>query len=138
MPAQKGRDLLLKIGDGEAPENFSTLGAARATAMTIDNRPADATTMDSGGMQSVIGEAGVQSMALRLDGLFKDTAAEEALRAAAMGRTTDNYELWFPNGDKYAAAFTVQEYARGGSFDGLETFSVTLLRSGGGTFTPGG
>lgn len=135
MPSQKGRDLLLKIGDGEAPESFSTIGAARAAAMTIDNNPADATTMDSGGVQAFIGEAGVQSMSLRLDGLFKDTAAEETLREAAMARSTNNYELWFPNGDKYAAAFVVQEYARGGSFDGLETFSVTLLRSGTGTFT---
>lgn len=137
MPSQKGRDLLLKIGDGEVLESFSTIGAARAASMTIDNRPADATTMDGGGIQSVIGEAGVQSMSLRLDGLFKDTAAEAALREAALSRGTSNYELWFPNGDKYAAAFVVQEYARGGSFDGLETFSVTLLRSGAGTFTAG-
>lgn len=137
MSSQKGRDLLLKIGDGGAPENFTALGAARATAMTIDNRVADATAMDSGGMQEVMGEAGIQGMAVRLEGLFKDSGAEETLRATAFARTARNYELWFPNGDKYAARFVVQEYARGGSFDGLESFLVTLLRSGGGTFTAG-
>lgn len=137
MPGQKGRDLLLKIGDGGAPEIFTALGAARATAMTIDNRPADATAMNSGGMQAVIGEAGIQSMAVRLEGLFKDSGAEEILRTAAFARTSKNYELWFPNGDKYAASFVVQEYARGGSFDGLESFAVTLLRNGAGIFTAG-
>ncbi|MCC7036558.1 MAG: hypothetical protein IT560_04545 [Alphaproteobacteria bacterium] len=137
MPSQNGRDLLLKIGDGGASESFAALGAARTTAMSINNRPADATTMDAGGMQKLIAGAGVQDMQVKMDGLFKDAAAEERLRHAAFNRTADNYELCFPNGDKYAACFVIAEYARGGSFDGLESFSVTLIRSGGGTFTGG-
>lgn len=137
MSSQKGRDLLLKIGDGGGPETFTALGAARTTAMTLNNQPVDATTMDDGGIQALKADAGVQTMQIRLDGLFKDAAAEETLRAAAFARTSNNYELVFPNGDKYAAAFVVENYARGGTHDGLETFSVTLLRNGAGTFTPG-
>lgn len=137
MPSQKGRDLLLKIGDGGGPEVFTAIGAARTTAMTLNNQPADATTMDSQGYQILLGDAGAQSLHIRLEGLFKDAAAEETLRAAAFARSANNYEFWFPNGDKYAASFVVQEYQRGGSFDGLETFSITLARSGAGTFTPG-
>jgi TP901-1 family phage major tail protein len=137
MPSQKGRDLLLKIGDGGGPETFTAIGAARTTSMTINNQPADATTMDSAGFQVLLGDAGAQTMHLRLEGLFKDAAAEELLRAAAFARAAKNYELWFPNGDKYAASFVIQEYQRGGTFDGLETFSVTLARSGAGTFTAG-
>lgn len=137
MPSQKGRDLLLKIGDGADPEVFSTLGAARSVAMTINNQPVDNTTMADNGLQGLQSDAGVQSLQIRLEGLFKDDAAEEALRAAAFGRSKKNYELLFPNGDKYAAPFVVQDYTRGGAFDGLETFQLTLLRSGGGTFTPG-
>jgi predicted secreted protein len=137
MPSQKGRDLLLKIGDGGSPESFSTIGAARAVELALNNQPADATTMDGGGLQALQGDAGVQTLHIRLEGLFKDAAAEEALRAAAFARTSNNYELWFPNGDKYAAGFVVQEYHRAGSFDGLESFSVTLARSGAGVFTPG-
>lgn len=137
MPSQKGRDLLLKIGDGEEDESFTALGAARTTAMTIDNRPIDATTMEDGGVQRLAGAAGLQSMTLRLEGLFKDSAAEERLRAAAFSRSADNYLLCFPNGDTYAAAFVVQDYARTGTHDGLESFSVTLARSGDGVFTAG-
>ncbi|MDE1151407.1 MAG: phage tail protein [Micavibrio sp.] len=135
MTGQKGRDLLLKIGNGADPENFSTLGAARTTAFSLNNQPADATTMDDGGMQRFIGDAGVQSLQLKLDGVFKDSIAEEKLRAAAFNRLVPNFELWFPNGDKYAAAFAVQEYSRSGAHDGLESFTVTLARSGSGTFT---
>lgn len=138
MPSQKGRDLLLKIGNGGSPtETFTTIGAARTVAMTLNNQPLDATTMDGAGIQALAADAGVQTMQIKLEGLFKDSAAEEALRAAAFGRTSKNYELFFPNGDKYAAAFVIENYARGGSFDGLETFSVTLSRNGAGTFTAG-
>jgi len=138
MPSQKGRDLLLKIGDGEEDESFAAIGAARNAAMTLDNRPVDATTMADGGVQALSAAAGVQSLSLRLDGLFKDSAAEEALRAAAFARTERNFRLHFPNGDSYTAPFVIESYSRGGSHDGLESFSVTLARSGAGEFTPAG
>ena len=137
MTSQKGRDLLLKIGDGLDPESFTALGAARTTGMTLNNQLVDATNIAAAGMQSFIADAGMQSLQLRLEGLFKDSAAEERLRAAAFNRTAPNFELQFPNGDKYAAAFAVQEYARTGAYDGLEAFSVTLQRSGAGSFTTG-
>lgn len=135
MTVQKGRDLLLKIGDGGAPETFSTLGAARAVVLSIDNAPVDCTTMDAGGLQVLSADAGIQNMQVRLSGLFKDAAAEETLRAAAFARTACNYLLQFPNGSSYTAAFVVAEYVRNGAYDGLESFSVTLRRSGNGVFT---
>lgn len=137
MPGYKGRDLLLKIGDGEVEEEFMTIGAVRVVGMTLNNSLADVTALDSEGYQGVTAEGGVQSLAVSLEGLFKDSVAEENLRASAFGRTTDNYQLSFPNGDVYAAAFVVHDYRRGGSVDGMENFTVTLVRSGGGTFTPG-
>lgn len=136
MPSQKGRDLLLKIGDGAEDENFTAIGAARTVAMAVNNQPVDATTMADGGVQVLSVAAGVQSLSLRLDGLFKDSAAEETLRAAAFDRTLRHYRLHFPNGSHYTAPFVIESYSRGGSHDGLETFSVALARSGAGDFTP--
>ena len=135
MPSQNGRDLLLKIGDGGDPEIFTTIGAARAMEMILDNNPADATAMDSNGVTVLQADAGVQTFEVMLQGLFKDSAAEETLRAAAFERTANNYQLLFPNGDRYAARFVIGDYRRSGSYDGLESFTVTLLRSGAGTFT---
>lgn len=137
MPSQKGRDLLLKIGDGGAPETFSTIGAARAAEVVLNNQPADATTMESGGIQSFAADAGVQTLEITLEGLFKDAAAEETLRAAAFNRLQRNYQMFFPNGDILAGAFVVRDYQRAGQYDGIETFSVTLARSGGSTYTAG-
>lgn len=137
MTSQRGRDLLLKIGNGGAPETFTALGAARTVSMVLNNQSFDNTLMDGNGFQKLQADAGIQSMELMLEGLFKDAAAEETLRLSAFNRTSKNYQLLFPNGDMYAADFVVHDYRRGGSFDGLETFAVTLVRNGSGTFTVG-
>lgn len=134
MPSHKGRDLLLKIGDGAEDENFTTIGAARTVAMTLNNQSADATTMADGGIQVLNAAAGVQSLSIRLEGIFKDSAAEESLRALAFAREARHFLLQFPNGDSYTAPFVVESYARSGSHDGLEGFSVSLSRSGAGSF----
>lgn len=135
MPSQNGRALLLKIGDGNTPQTFTTIGAARTTSMDLSNQPQDATCLDSAGLQALAADAGVQSLRLSLDGLFKDSAAEELLRTAAFERTSSSYQIFFPNGDTYEASFVVQDYQRKGAYDGLETFSVTLLRDGEGSYT---
>ena len=137
MSSQRGRDLLLKIGDGADPEVFTTIGAARTVSMSLNNQLVDNTMMDGNGFQSMQADAGVQIMELTLEGLFRDAAVEEDLRLSAFNRMARNYQLLFPNGDLYAAAFVIHEYRRGGSFDGLETFSVALIRTSSGTFTPG-
>ena len=135
MPSQKGRDFLLKMGDGGAPEAFTSIGAARTNALVVNNNPVDDTAMGNNGVQTMVADAGIQTLQMNIDGLFKDQATEEFLRAAAMDRTAHNFQLAFPNGDTYEAEFIVQDYNRSGSHDGLETFSASLIRSGAGTFT---
>lgn len=135
MPSQKGRDFLLKMGDGGAPEAFTSIGAARTNALVVNNNPVDDTAMGNNGVQTMVADAGIQTLQMNIDGLFKDQATEEAFRAAAMDRTAHNFQLAFSNGDTYEAEFIVQDYNRSGSHDGLETFSASLIRSGAGTFT---
>ncbi len=137
MSSQKGRDLLLKIGDGSNPEAFATIGAARIASVNINNNPIDITAMNSNGLQALQADAGIQFLDIALDGLFKDSVAEELLRASAFNRSLKNYELVFPNGSKITGAFVVTSYKRDGVYDGLESFSVRLLRSGISSFTAG-
>lgn len=135
MVAQKGRSFLVKIGDGESSETFTTIGAVRANSMVINNNPIDATSMGDNGMQVMIADAGIQSMIIKMDGLFKDDVSEELIRNAAFGSNAKNFQLIFPNGDSYQGEFVIQDYNRSGSYDGLERFSATIIRSGAGVFT---
>lgn len=130
MSMLKGRDLVLKIGNGAVPEVFSVIGAARMTDVAVENRPAEATTLDDEGYQRLEAAGGIQSMTVELEGYFRDSAAEAALQTAAFGRVARRYQLSFPNGDVYTAAFMVIAYRRGGVVDGMETFAVSLARSG--------
>jgi len=127
---QKGKDLLLKVGDGGTSEIFTTLGAARATTVSIENNPVDITSLNSKGFQELQVKGGVQSIEIHVEGIFKDSAAEEALRAAAFNRSVKNYQLIFPNGEMIEGAFVISQYQREGSHNGLEVFSLKLLRTG--------
>lgn len=137
MPSYQGRDLLLKIGDGGTPQEYTTIGAARSTSLRLANDLQETTAVqDSAATFSAA--AGAQAMQVTLEGLFCGAAAEELLRAAAFGREIRSYRLIFPNGDDYTADFAVESYGRGGSRDGFETFSLSLVRSGTGVYRPGG
>lgn len=138
MTMQSGQDLLLKIGNGGEPETFTALGAARLVSLHINNNPVDVTAMNGNGVQALQAAAGIQTMEIYLQGLFKDGIAEETLRAAAFNRTANNYVLQFPNGDSITVAFVVTVYQRDGHYDGLEAFSCRLLRSGSSVFASGG
>ena len=135
MAAQKGRDLLLKMGDGGGTEVFTTIAGCRTTSMSLSNNPVDVSTKDSAGVQEMLADAGVQSMTISIDGLFTDSAYEETFRAAAFARTAHNFQLVFDNGDDYVASFVIQDYSRSGGHDDAEAFSATLVRSGAGTYT---
>lgn len=137
MPAMNGRDFLIKIGDGGGTEVFTTIGSARASQMSLNNNPVDATSLSDNGVQVLSANAGTQTLQITLEGVFKDAVAEELLRSAAFARTQKNFQLIFPNGDMYQAGFIIQEYSRGGSHDNLESFSATLARTGAGTYTAG-
>lgn len=130
-----GRDFVLKVGDAETVETFRAIGAARAVSFRISNSLVDNTLMGAEGIQAVLVAAGNQSLSIMVEGLFRDAQSEAILRRMALERVTRNLELVFPNGDQLKAAFVVQDYQRGGSLEGLESFSATLVRSGPGTYS---
>ena len=134
MTGYAGKDLLLKIGDGGSPQAFLTLGAARATVFDIANDAADATPLGAA-VPVYSAAAGRRDSRIALQGLFKDSAAEERLRSVANSGAVCDYKLVFPNGDVYAAALVVDSYRREGSHDGQESFSATFRRSGAGVWT---
>lgn len=130
MTMKKGKDLLLKAGDGGAPESFITLGAARTTSVLIENNPVDITSLNSKGFQELQVKGGIQNLEISVEGIFKDGEAEDLLRSAAFNRELKNYQLIFPNGEVVEGVFLISQYQREGSYNGLEMFSLKLLRTG--------
>ena len=137
MSAQKGRDLLVKIGDGGAPENFTTVAGLRATTLSFNSTTVDVTNADSVDQwRELLAGAGVKSAAFSGSGVFKDGASDESLRSAFFNQTAPNFQVIVPNFGTVAGAFQIASLQYEGPYDGEVKLSLSLASAGALTFTP--
>lgn len=138
MVAQAGRKVVLKIGNAGSPtESFTAIGGVRLSQMEVEQSVHDTSHAGSGAWRSMLGGVGKRSVRLVADGVFEDSAAEEALRSVAFAGISRTMQLLFGNGDVVSGAFVVQRYVRGGEVGALEGFSVVLQSAGAVTFAAG-
>lgn len=141
MAAQKGRLVLLKVYNvGANTSNSATANAvatARTTELTINSEAVDVTAKDTNGWRELAQDAGMKSMTISLEGVFKDAAYEEILRAHSHSGNVFAAVVVTGNGDEWSGNFHIPTYSRSGVYNGEETFSLTLESAGEITFTPG-
>ncbi|MEL7027680.1 MAG: phage major tail protein, TP901-1 family [Pseudomonadota bacterium] len=136
MTAQKGKDVLLKIGDGGAPEAFTTVGGLRAKTISLNAETVDVTHSEStGAWRELLAGAGVRSASVTGAGVFRDDAADEAVRTAFFGQTIQNWQLVTPDFGTIEGPFQIANLDYAGEFDGEMTHSLTLESAGALTFT---
>jgi TP901-1 family phage major tail protein len=130
MSALKGDDLIIKIGDAGAPENFAEIGGMRATKIELSRKSIILNHRESGAWQNLQPNAGIQKLIVTGAGMFTDAASEETLRALAFSGANKNFQLLFPNGDMASGAFQVMSYVRVGDYDTEEQYALTLESAG--------
>lgn len=130
MTAYKGSLALIKVGDGGAPENFTTLGGLQVLRFSLRNQALDASHIGSGSWRNLLDGAGMQAITLTGAGLFTDAASEELFRGYAFAQATRNYEFHFANGDVVRGAFLITRYERLAPHDGEERCEATLESAG--------
>lgn len=136
MTAQRGKDLLLKIGDGGSPPDFTSVAGLRARTITLNARTVDATTSDSPeGWRELIAGAGVKSCAVTGAGLFVDAAADETVRQAFFNQTTPDWQLVIPDFGVIEGPFQLAALEYAGRHDGEATYSLSLASAGALSFT---
>ena len=137
MSAQKGRDLLVKIGDGGSPETFATVAGLRATTLSFNSTTVDVTNADSANQwRELLAGAGVKSAAFSGSGVFKDAASDESLRGAFFNQTTPNFQVVIPNFGTVTGPFQIASLQYEGPYDGEVKLSLSLASAGALTFTP--
>jgi TP901-1 family phage major tail protein len=137
MAKAKGRDFLVKVGNGGSPtETFTTVAGMRSTSMTLNNEIVDVTDKDGDAWRKVLAGAGIQSMSIKLSGVMSDAASAMDMQAKAFANTIHNYELVSGLGDTFAGAFQITSFERGGEYNKEETYSLTLESAGTITYTP--
>jgi TP901-1 family phage major tail protein len=137
MTRQDGADMLLKIGDGGAPEAFAVIGGLRNVALEVTRELAANSAVNGDIWGSVLEAAGGLSVVITGGGYFADSAAEETLRGHVFAATQPAMKLSFGNGDTLSGNFAITRYSRLGSIDGQEDFTVALKSSGSVAFVKG-
>ena len=137
MCAQPGRALLVKIGDGGSPENFTTVAGLRATTLAFNSTTVDVTNADSANQwRELLAGAGIKSASFSGSGVFKDAASDEALRAAFFNQATPDFQVVIPGFGTVQGAFQIASLQYEGPYDGEVKLSLSLASAGALSFTP--
>ena len=137
MAGQKGRDVLIKIGDGGAPEAFVTVAGIRARSIALNARSVDGTSSESAdAWRELIAGAGVKSATVSGAGVFKDAASDALLQQAFFAQAARNFQLTIPSFGVLSGSFLVEALEYAGDHDGEASFAVTLASAGPVAFAP--
>jgi TP901-1 family phage major tail protein len=136
MSGQKGRDVLIKIGDGGDPEVFTTVAGVRAKTISLNARSVDGTSGESpSAWRELIAGAGVKSASVSGAGVFKDAASDAMLREAFFTQAARSFQVIVPDFGVLQGAFLVEALDYSGDHDGEAAFAITLASAGAVTFT---
>ena len=136
MAGQKGRDVLIKIGDGGSPEQFITIAGIRAKTISLAARSVDATSAESpDAWRELLAGAGVKSASVSGAGVFKDAQSDMLLREAFFAQNPRAFRLVIPDFGVLSGPFLVEALDYSGDHDGEAAFAVTLASAGALAFT---
>lgn len=132
MVAQKGKDLLIKVHDGNA---YVTVAGLRSRKLSFNAQTVDVTDAESAGRwRELLGGAGVQRAALSGAGLFKDQASDELVRAAFFSAAILSLQVVIPSFGTVTGPFQISALDYSGQHDGELQFEMALESAGSLTF----
>jgi len=130
MAAQKGRLILLKVGNGASPQIFSTIGGIRSRTISINNDTVDVTTSDEAPWRQFMGNTGMRSVSLSGSGVFKDEAAINAIEDLAFNGNLQEFQVVFGNGDIIQGVFAIPSFEYSGDHTAEQTYSISMDSAG--------
>jgi TP901-1 family phage major tail protein len=132
MPAQKGKDLLLKMHDGSA---FATVAGLRAKTLAFNAQTVDVTHAESAGRwRELLEGAGIKRAAISGAGLFKDAASDALARQTFFDGVVRDCQIVIPDFGTVEGPFQISSLEFAGSHDGEVTFEIALESAGELTF----
>ena len=135
MPAQRGRDLLLKL-DADGSNTFQTIAGLRATRIAFNADTVDVTHRESAGRwRELLAGAGVRSASLSGAGLFTDSTADAATRTLFFDGTIARWQAIIPDFGTIEGPCQIASLEYAGDHDGAATYDLALASAGELTFT---
>lgn len=130
MAIESGAAFLLKISDGNVPEQFVTVAGMRTTQLSLNTDPVVVTNKGSGGWRELLPTGGIKSVSIAGAGVFTGSAAEMQLKNLALSGMVDRFEVSFEGGERLRGAFQLTRLDYSGDFNGERTYTLALESSG--------
>lgn len=131
MAGQKGRDILVSISDGEAPETFVTIAGVRTRTIALSAGLVDATTAESpAAWRELIAGAGAKRIEVSGSGAFRDAQSDARIRMAYFNGDAARLRLTIPDFGVLTGPFVISELVYGGLHDDEATFSIRMASAG--------
>lgn len=129
MSAQKGKDLLLKLDDGNG--NFVTVAGLRARQIAFNAETIDITDSESSGRwRELLSGAGLRRSSISGSGIFKDAASDELVRAQLFSGETAGWQIMVPDFGTLSGPFQITSLEYSGQHNSEITFEISLESAG--------
>jgi TP901-1 family phage major tail protein len=134
MPAQKGKDLLLKI-DSDGAGTFVTVAGLRSRSIAFNSETVDITHAESAGQwRELLAGAGAKHAKVAGTGIFKDAASDAIVRDYVFAGTIRDWQVIVPDFGTVEGPFQIAAFELTGRHDGEVTFELSLESAGELTF----
>ncbi|MEZ5792519.1 MAG: phage major tail protein, TP901-1 family [Nitratireductor sp.] len=129
MASQKGKDLLLKLDDGNAA--FVTVAGLRARRIAFNAQTIDATDSQSAGQwRELLAGSGIRRVSVSGSGIFKDAQSDALVRQAFFEGASPQWQLVIPDFGIVTGAFQITSLEYSGTHDGELAFQIALESAG--------
>ena len=137
MGPEKGRNILVQIGDGVSPPNFTSLGGLQSRTISVNNALVDITSDDTAPHREALTGAGLKTLSISGTGVFKGDFSIQTIEdlAHAVNSNEEEFRLVFENGDTIQGFFHLSTLEFTGEFAAARMYSITLDNSGPWVFT---
>ena len=134
MTAQKGKDLLIRAGNGT--NGFVAVAGLRARQIAFNAETVDVTNADSAGRwRELLAGAGVRRASISGAGVFRDEAADARLRQVFFDGTIETYQIVVPAFGTIEGPFQISSLEYRGDHAGEVTYDMALDSAGAVGFT---
>ena len=136
MKAQRGKDLLLKLGDAGTPQSFTTVAGLRTRTLSFNAGTVDITHATSeGGWRELLADAAVRQASIAGSGVFLNGESAQSVRALFFAAGQADWQMVIPGLGTIEGPFQIANLDYAGDFDGEATVSMALESAGNLTFT---
>lgn len=134
MAAQKGKDLLLKLDDGNG--SFVTVAGLRARQIAFNAETIDITDSESSGRwRELLSGAGLRRSSISGSGIFKDAGSDTLVREQLFSGDTAEWQIVIPDFGNLSGPFQITSLEYSGQHNSEITFEISLESAGAISFT---